>query len=257
MEDYMLMRDKVCAITGAASPHGIGRATAQLVAQNGGKLVILDVSDSIHKACADLQKEFPNSEIVAVQTDISSRSDCKLAIEVVLERFGRVDALIHCAGVMRAAKFEEISEQDLTDVLSVNLAGTFNIVGAFSPSMIAQGSGSIVNVSSVAAQRGGGLFGGSHYAASKGGVLSFTRTLAREFGASGVRVNAVCPSLIETDFVASAITPERLRELSTAIPLGRPGRPSEVAGACMFLASDLSTYITGATIDVNGGIHIH
>jgi NAD(P)-dependent dehydrogenase (short-subunit alcohol dehydrogenase family) len=123
--------------------------------------------------------------------------------------------------------------------------------------MAEQKSGSIVNVASVAAQRGGGLFGGAHYAASKGGVLSMSKTLARELGAAGVRVNVVCPSLIETNFVAESISPERLKELSTAIPLGRPGRPEEVAGACMFLASDLSTYMTGATLDVNGGIHIH
>ncbi|NDC60145.1 MAG: SDR family oxidoreductase, partial [Alphaproteobacteria bacterium] len=148
-------------------------------------------------------------------------------------------------------------EKDFDEVLAVNLTGAFNVARAFAPPMMAQGSGSVVNVASVAAQRGGGLFGGAHYAASKGGVLSLTRTLARELGPSGVRANVVCPSLIATDFVTNSMSDERLRELSAGIVLGRPGRPEEVASACMFLASDLSSYITGATLDVNGGLHIH
>jgi NAD(P)-dependent dehydrogenase (short-subunit alcohol dehydrogenase family) len=123
--------------------------------------------------------------------------------------------------------------------------------------MVAQGKGSIVNIASVAAQRGGGLVGGAHYAASKGGVLSLTKSLARELGPLGVRVNAICLSLIETDVVTSAVSKDRIRDLMAAVPLGRAGRPDEVAAACMFLASDLSSYITGATLDVNGGSHIH
>jgi NAD(P)-dependent dehydrogenase (short-subunit alcohol dehydrogenase family) len=253
----MLMKDKVCVITGAASSHGIGRATANMLAANGAKIAIIDVSESIASAAAALGAEYPEADVYGVRCDISSRSDCDDAGASILRHFGRIDALVHCAGIMRPAKFEDITAEDFAEVISINLAGTFNIIRAFSASMVAQRSGSIVNVSSVAAQRGGGLFGGSHYAASKGGVLSLTKTLAREFGPAGVRVNAVCPSLIETDFVAGAMSAERLRDLSASIPLGRPGRPEEVAGACMFLASDLSAYMTGTTLDVNGGIHIH
>jgi NAD(P)-dependent dehydrogenase (short-subunit alcohol dehydrogenase family) len=247
----------VCVITGAASSHGIGRATAEMLAKNGARIAVLDVIDGINDAAAALAEKYPTSACLPLKTDITSRSECEAACAAVLKTFGRVDALIHSAGLMRPAKFDEITAQEYELIMSVNLAGTFNIVTPFAMSMAQQKSGSIVNVASVAAQRGGGLFGGAHYAASKGGVLSMTRTLARELGSAGVRVNAVCPSLIETNFVAEAISPERLKELSTAIPLGRPGRPEEVAGACMFLASDLSTYMTGATLDVNGGIHIH
>jgi NAD(P)-dependent dehydrogenase (short-subunit alcohol dehydrogenase family) len=253
----MLMNEKVCVVTGAASSHGIGRATAKMLAENGARIAILDASDGVVEAADELRREFPASDCVALKCDIRSRSACDLARDQVIEKFGRVDALIHSAGVMRPAKFSEISQDEYDLVMSVNLAGTFNIATAFALTMAEQKSGSIVNVASVAAQRGGGLFGGAHYAASKGGVLSMSKTLARELGAAGVRVNVVCPSLIETNFVAESISPERLKELSTAIPLGRPGRPEEVAGACMFLASDLSTYMTGATLDVNGGIHIH
>lgn len=253
----MIMKEKVCVITGAASSHSIGRATAQLMAENGASIAILDVSDGVNSAAEVLAEWFPSSECMALKCDITSREQCDAARDAVIRRFGRVDALVHSAGIMKPAKYDEITAEEYDLVMAVNLKGSFNIATAFAITMAAQKSGSIVNVSSVAAQRGGGLFGGAHYAASKGGMLSLTRTLARELGAAGVRVNAVCPSLIETDFVSSAMSSDRLKELSIAIPLGRPGRPEEVAGACMFLASDLSSYMTGVTLDVNGGIHIH
>jgi NAD(P)-dependent dehydrogenase (short-subunit alcohol dehydrogenase family) len=251
------MNDKVCVITGAASSHGIGRATAQMLAENGARIAVLDVSEAINEAAASLAGLFPSAECIPLKCDITFREACDEALAIVVDKWGRVDALVHSAGIMKPAKFDEITPAEYDLIMSVNLAGTFNIVTSCATLMARQKSGSIVNVASVAAQRGGGLFGGAHYAASKGGVLSMTKTLARELGALNVRVNAVCPSLIETNFVAEAISPERLKELSAAIPLGRPGRPEEVAGACMFLASDLSTYMTGATLDVNGGIHIH
>jgi NAD(P)-dependent dehydrogenase (short-subunit alcohol dehydrogenase family) len=175
----------------------------------------------------------------------------------VSRTFGRVDALIHCAGIIRGGRYDEIGETDFDDVIAINLTGGFNIIRAFASTMVAQGSGSIVNVASVAAQRGGGLVGGSHYAASKGGVLSLTKSIAPGIGPAGIHMNAVCPSLITTDFVTSTVSNNRICELTSAIPLGRAGRPDEVAAACMFLASDLSSYITGATLDVNGGSHIH
>jgi NAD(P)-dependent dehydrogenase (short-subunit alcohol dehydrogenase family) len=112
-------------------------------------------------------------------------------------------------------------------------------------------------VASVAAQRGGGLVGGAHYAASKGGVISLTRAIAREFGPRGIRANVICPSMVETSMLDGNLTPDKFEEIVAGIPLKRAGRPSDIAGACLFLASDLSAYVTGATIDVNGGSHIH
>ena len=116
--------------------------------------------------------------------------------------------------------------------------------------------GVIVNLASVAAQRGGGLVGGAHYAASKGGVISLTRSIAREFGPLGIRANVVCPSMVETGML-DGLPREKFDEIVAGIPLQRAGRPSDIAGACLYLASDLSAYVTGATIDVNGGSHIH
>jgi NAD(P)-dependent dehydrogenase (short-subunit alcohol dehydrogenase family) len=253
----MLMKEKVCVVTGAASPQGIGRATAHMLAAHGAHIVIVDVSENVTEAAREIGKNHPSSSTLGVRCNIASRQACAEAAAEVLRSFSRVDALIHCAGIIRSGAYDEISEKDFDDVISVNLTGAFNIARAFTSTMVAQRAGSIVNVASVAAQRGGGLVGGSHYAASKGGVLSLTKSLARELGRAGVRVNAVCPSLIETDFVTSAISGDRIHDLTAGIPLGRPGRPEEVAAACLFLASDLSSYITGATLDVNGGSHIH
>jgi NAD(P)-dependent dehydrogenase (short-subunit alcohol dehydrogenase family) len=257
-EEYpMLMQHKVCVVTGAASPHGIGRATARMLAANGANVGLIDISENVNDAARDIAAEYPASAILGVRCNIASTEACEEAAAKVSRTFNRVDALIHCAGVIRSGKYDEISDKDFDEVIAVNLAGAFRIIRSFTTTMVAQRKGSIVNVASVAAQRGGGLVGGLHYAASKGGVLSLTKSLARELGPVGVRVNAVCPSLIETDFVTSAISKDHIRDLTSGIPLGRPGRPDEVAAACMFLASDLSSYITGATLDVNGGSHIH
>jgi NAD(P)-dependent dehydrogenase (short-subunit alcohol dehydrogenase family) len=253
----MLMKGKVCVVTGAASLQGIGRATAQLLAANGAHVVVIDVSENVDGVVGDIAVDHPSSSILGVKCNIVDSAACEEAAIKVSRAFDQVDALIHCAGIIRSGSYDQISKKDFEEVIAINLSGTFNIIRSFTPTMVAKRVGSIVNVASVAAQRGGGLVGGSHYAASKGAVLSLTKSLARELGPMGVRVNAVCPSLIETDFVTSAVSKDRIRDLTATIPLGRPGRPEEVAAACMFLASDLSSYITGATLDVNGGSHIH
>jgi NAD(P)-dependent dehydrogenase (short-subunit alcohol dehydrogenase family) len=253
----MLMKGKVCVVTGAASPHGIGRATANMLAANGAQVALLDISERVSDAARELAGIYSQSSALGLHCNIASPADCDAAAAKVIQAFNRIDALVHCAGIIRSGRHDEISSKDFDEVIAVNLTGAFNVIRSFSAPMAAQRSGSIVSVASVAAQRGGGLVGGAHYAASKGGVLSLTKSLARELGPAGVRINAVCPSLIETDFVSNAVSKDRIRELTAGIPLGRPGRPDEVAAACMFLTSDLSSYITGATLDVNGGSHIH
>ena len=253
----MLMKQKVCVVTGAASPQGIGNATARMLAANGAHVALIDVSANVGDAARKIAADHPASSILAVECNIASPTACEEATLKIKSALNRVDALVHCAGIIRSGTYDKIDGKDFDEVIAVNLRGAFNIIRTFASVMVAQGNGSIVNIASVAAQRGGGLVGGAHYAASKGGVLSLTKSLARELGPLGVRVNAVCPSLIETDFVTSAVSKDRIRDLMAAVPLGRAGRPEEVAAACMFLASDLSSYITGATLDVNGGSHIH
>jgi NAD(P)-dependent dehydrogenase (short-subunit alcohol dehydrogenase family) len=151
----------------------------------------------------------------------------------------------------------EIEDADYERMMDVNLEGTFNICKSVLSVYAEKKRGVIVNVASVAAQRGGGLVGGAHYAASKGGVISLTRTIVREFGPMGVRANVICLSMTEPGMLDGNVTAEQFSEIVNAIPLRRARRASDVVGACLFLASDLPGYVTGATIDVNGGSHIN
>jgi NAD(P)-dependent dehydrogenase (short-subunit alcohol dehydrogenase family) len=172
---------------------------------------------------------------------------------------GRIDVLVNNAGISQPLKLMDIDPKSYDAVLDVNLRGTLYMTQAVLPAMRARKAGSIVNLSSVSAQRGGGIFGGPHYSAAKGGILGLTKAAARELAPDGIRVNAICPSLIDTDIIHSAPgwTKERETEVMRSIPMGRAGKAHEVAGCALFLASDLSSYVTGSEIDVNGGSHIH
>jgi NAD(P)-dependent dehydrogenase (short-subunit alcohol dehydrogenase family) len=142
-------------------------------------------------------------------------------------------------------------------IFDVNMRGTLLMTQAVVPPMRRQKAGSIVNLASVSAQRGGGVFGGSHYSAAKAAVLGYTKACARELGPDNIRVNAICPSYIDTDIAGPLMTPERLQQIIASVPLGRVGHAHEVAGCALFLACDLSSYVTGSEIDINGGSHIH
>jgi len=142
-------------------------------------------------------------------------------------------------------------------VMDVNMRGTLYMTQAVVPTMRKQKAGSIVNMSSVSAQRGGGVFGGSHHSAAKAAVLGYTKAAARELGPDNIRVNAICPSFIDTDISTGLLTPERLDAILQNVPMGRVGQAHEVAGCVVFLASELASYVTGSEIDINGGSHIH
>ena len=175
----------------------------------------------------------------------------------MLKALGRIDVLVNNAGITQPVKTLEITGADYDRILDVSLRGTLYMSQAVLPTMRRQKSGSIICISSVSAQRGGGIFGGPHYSAAKAGVLGLARAMAREFGGDGVRVNCITPGLIETDITQGKLSPERKQEIAGTIPLARLGRPDDVAGACVFLASDLAAYCTGITLDVNGGMLIH
>jgi NAD(P)-dependent dehydrogenase (short-subunit alcohol dehydrogenase family) len=257
----MLLNDKVCLIVGAASERGIGFATARLFREHGASVVALDIEmegsivATLNRAAG--HDRGPAGRIEGRRCDVTNRADCAEAIRWTCERFGRIDGLVNCAGIVTAGSMLSISAAELDRMIDINLKGAFNVCQSVVEVMSRQGSGSIVNVASVAAQRGGGLVGGAHYAASKGGVISLTRSIAREFGPTGLRANTVCPSLIETAMLDGNINEQQMSSLLGQIPLGRAGHPIDVAGACLFLISELSAYVTGATIDVNGGSHIH
>lgn len=257
----MLLENKICMIVGAASLRGIGFATAQLFAQHGAKLAVVDISindtvtGEIRRSIAQSIGRDPH--LIGLKCDIQSATDCALAISETVETFGTLDCLVNCAGIVRATPMLSIAEAEYDLMLGVNLKGSFNICKSALEVFKPRGEGSVINLASVAAQRGGGLVGGAHYAASKGGVVSLTRTIAREFGPSGIRANVICPSMIETSMLDGNLSPEKFNEIVASVPLQRAGLPADVAGACLFLASDLSAYITGTTLDVNGGSHIH
>jgi NAD(P)-dependent dehydrogenase (short-subunit alcohol dehydrogenase family) len=177
-------------------------------------------------------------------------------IAQVQSKYGTIDCLVNSAGIVRSGPILDISEAELSLMFDINLKGAFYLCQSVLEVFVKQKSGTIVNVASLAAQRGGGLVGGAHYAASKGGMLSLTKSIAREFGHLGIRANAICPAMIDTPMV-DGLSPERLQSITDAIPLKRMGSTREMAGTCLYLASELSGFVTGATIDVNGGTHIH
>jgi NAD(P)-dependent dehydrogenase (short-subunit alcohol dehydrogenase family) len=175
----------------------------------------------------------------------------------VLAAFGQVDVLVNNAGITQPVKLMDITPEDLHRILAVNLNGILYLSQAFIPHMRERKQGSIACMSSVSAQRGGGIFGGPHYSAAKAGVLGLAKAMARELGPDGIRVNCVTPGLIQTDITGGKLTDEMRQEIIKGIPLGRLGNAEDVAGIYLFLASDLSAYVTGAVIDVNGGMLIH
>lgn len=256
----MLLKDKVCVIAGAASLRSIGYATAELFAEHGAKVVIVDVIMNeivLEELKSSIEAKVKGPVTVhGLRCDISKTEDCDKLIRDVLALHGTVDCLVNSAGIVRSKPFLEINEKELDLMFDVNLKGAFFLCQSVLKVFVEKRSGTIVNVASLAAQRGGGLVGGSHYAASKGGMLSLTKSIAREFGALGIRANAICPAMIETPML-DGLSEERLRGIIDAIPLKRTGTTREAAGSCLFLASELSGFVTGATIDVNGGTHIH
>ena len=249
----MLLAGKVAVISGAASLRGIGLATARLFAQHGARVAILDLND----AGAQRAAQALGDEHRGFACDVGRVESCKRAGEQVLEAFGQVDVLINNAGISQPLKLMEIDPENWRKVMAVNLDGVFHLSQAFIPHMRERRQGSIACMSSVSAQRGGGIFGGPHYSAAKAGVLGLAKAMARELGPDGIRVNCVTPGLIQTDITGDKLTAEMRREILKGIPLNRLGDAEDVARVYLFLASDLSSYVTGAVIDVNGGMLIH
>ena len=249
----MLLQEKVAVISGAASPRGIGFATARLFARHGARVAILDLDgDGARRAASEL-----GNQHVGIPCDVASRESCQDAAGQVLHALGAVDALVNNAGVTQPVKTMDITEADWRRIVDVNMTGVLFLSQAFIPHMRGRKQGSIACMSSVSAQRGGGIFGGPHYSAAKAGVLGLAKAMARELGSDGIRVNSVTPGLIQTDITGDKLTTEMRADILRGIPLNRLGNAEDVANIYLFLASDLSAYVTGAVIDVNGGMLIH
>jgi 3-oxoacyl-[acyl-carrier protein] reductase len=250
----MRLKDRVALITGGAA--GIGKATALRFAEEGAQVVICDVNAELGKET--VEELGPQANFYRV--NVADRQEVQEWIEAVVEKYGRIDILINNAGVLRDGLLvkvkdgelvKQMPEEDFDLVIAVNLKGIFNCTQAVAPVMIRQKSGVILNATSVVGLDGN--FGQTNYVASKAGVIGMTKVWARELGRSNIRVNAVAPGFIATEMVAAM--PEKiLQGMRARTPLGRLGQPSDIADTYLFLASDEASFITGATLRVDGGI---
>ena len=248
-----LLDGRFAIVTGGASPRGLGKAIARLFAEHGATVAILDLDkDEAEAAAADL-----GADHVGMACDVTDKAAVRDVVQALMEKWGRLDILVNNAGITQPLKLMQIEPENYDAVTDVSLRGTLYMSQAVIPAMRAQKSGSIINLSSVSAQRGGGIFGGPHYSAAKAGVLGLTKAMARELAPDNVRSNAICPGFIATDITAGKLTDEMRAQVLAGIPMGRVGEASDVAGCALFLASDLSAYCTGTEVDVNGGALIH
>lgn len=239
---------KVSLITGAAQ--GIGLATALKFAQEGAIVVACDVQQAGVDAAVS-QCQALGAEAVGFVMDVTQRAMIEAVVEQVKARFGRIDVLVNNAGITQDARLQKMTAEQFDRVIDVNLRGVFNCTQAVADVMVAQGSGVVLNASSVVGIYGN--FGQTNYAATKFGVIGFTKTWSRELGPKGVRANAVAPGFVRTPILNSM--PDKVIEgMESRVPLKRLGQPEDIANVYAFLASDEAAYINGAVIEVTGGL---
>ena len=246
----MKLAGKVCVITGAA--RGIGHATAMKFAREGAKVVVCDLDrNMVDTAVEDVRSA--GGEADGFVVDVTAPVSIRAMVDAVMQRHGRIDVLVNNAGIVQDAQLLKMQEDQFDSVIDVNLKGTYNCTKAMAAIMVEQGSGVILNASSIVGIYGN--FGQTNYAASKFGVIGMVKTWARELGRKGVRANAVCPGFVETSIISSI--PEKvLAAMKARVPLGRLAKPEDIANTYAFLASDEASYINGAVIEVSGGATI-
>ena len=249
----MLLKNKVAIVTGAASQRGIGWATASRFAEEGARVVLLDLdADAVAQAARAI-----GAEHRGYACDVRDAVRCEAVVQSVIDESGQVDILINNAGVSQRQRLMDSTPQDYDLVMDSSVRGAYHMSRAVVPGMRSKKRGAIVCMGSIAAQRGGGILGGPHYSAAKGAVQTLAKAMARELAPDGIRVNAVAPGMVDTDLLVGKISDDGKRQVAEGTPLGRLAVPLDIANACLFLASDLSSYITGIVLDVNGGLHIH
>ena len=244
----MRLANKVSIITGAAQ--GIGEATARKFAQEGAKVVVCDVNE---RGAQDLAQSITaaGGEAIAFKVDVTSTADVKAMVDGAMAKWGRIDTLVNNAGIVMDAQLKKMTDEQFDRVVDINLKGTYNCARAVVDVMIAQGSGCILNASSVVGVYGN--FGQTNYAATKWGVIGMAKTWAKELGPKGIRVNAVAPGFIATPILKDM--PEKvIKMMEEKVPLRRLGQPEEMANVYAFLASDEASYVTGVVIEASGGV---
>jgi 3-oxoacyl-[acyl-carrier protein] reductase len=246
----MRLKGKVAIITGAGS--GIGEATAVKFAHEGARVAVCDINLA---ACEKVVKSIAEAggSAMAVHLDVTDKASVAAMVDAVMQAWGRVDTLVNNAGIVQDAQLKKMTDEQFDRVIDVNLKGVYQCTKAVVDIMLAQGTGCILNASSIVGIYGN--FGQTNYAATKFGVIGMVKTWARELGRKGVRANAVCPGFIETPILKSM--PEKvIQMMEDKVPLGRLGKPEDIANTYAWLASDEASYINGAVIEVSGGVTI-
>jgi 3-oxoacyl-[acyl-carrier protein] reductase len=244
----MKLKDKVSIITGGGK--GIGAVTCKKFAKEGAKVVIGDIDTASAEALRD-QIIADGGEAFAIRLDVTDRASVKAAVEAVLKKYGRIDVLVNNAGIIKDNTLQKMTDEEWDAVISINLVGTYNCAKAVVDTMVAQGSGVIINASSVVGLYGN--YGQTNYAATKWAVIGMAKTWAKELGPKGIRACAVCPGFIDTPIRAPM--PEKVIDaMIKKVPLRRLGKPEEIAATYAFLASDEASYFNGAALEVTGGV---
>jgi 3-oxoacyl-[acyl-carrier protein] reductase len=243
----MRLVQEVAIITGAA--RGIGKAIATALSQDGAAVVLSDVMEEVHKTAAEIEQA--GGKAVSLIGNVTKFADCEAMVDLAVKTFGKLDILVNNAGITKDNLVLRMSEEDWDAVLNINLKGTFLCTKAAIKPMMKQRSGKIINIASVIGQMGNP--GQANYSASKGGVIAFTKTMAKELGSRRIRVNAIAPGFIESKMTDSL--PEDVKEkYLSVIPLGSWGKAQNIAEAVAFLASPAASYITGQVLNVDGGM---
>ena len=245
----MLLEGKVALVTGAS--RGIGKAIALLLAENGADVAVNFAGSTAAAEAVAAEIEKMGRKAILVQGDVSQTEVCAEMVDKVVKELGHIDILVNNAGITRDTLLLRMKEEDWDVVLNTNLKGVFNCTKAAVKYIAKQRSGSIVIISSVVAFMGNA--GQANYAAAKAGILGFTRSVAKEMAARGIRVNAVTPGFIKTD-MTSVLSEKVVAAMEASIPLARLGEPEDIAKAVLFLVSDNAAYITGQTLHVDGGM---
>lgn len=240
---------RVALVTGAG--RGIGGAIADALAARGAAVIVNDIDEALARRRAAALGE----RALAAPGDASAAADVRRVVEAGIAAFGRIDILVNNAGQDRAVPILELEEEEWDRFMAVNLKSAFLFSKAVLPGMIERRHGRIVCMSSIVAHQGA-MNGGIHYATTKAGMLGFARTLARQMAKTGVTVNAIAPGVVDTDLIRTHMKPEMREKVTQAIPMGRLADPAEIGRAVAFLVSDDASYLTGATLDVNGGFWI-
>jgi NAD(P)-dependent dehydrogenase (short-subunit alcohol dehydrogenase family) len=244
----MQFTGKVALVTGGGS--GIGRATCELFAQRGGAVAVADINEAAARAVAEALTK-TGARALACACDVSRAEQVEAAFDAARRALGPVGVAVNCAGILRSHSLEDTSEAEWNEVLQVNLTGAFLVTRAAMRAMRAQGGGAIVHIASRMAIRVKEECGA--YAASKAGILSLTRMAALEGAPHGIRVNCVCPGFVDSPMTRTGYNDDAFTGWNKVCPLGRPGRPDDIAKAMLFLASDDASFITGVTLPVDGG----